>query len=376
MARSSLFPVPGFRFHPTDVELVVYYLKKKVLGKKIIGNVVAEVNIYDYSPWDLRDKSALKNGDLEWFFFCPKSKKYNSGSRSNRATEIGFWKATGKDRNVTYRGRTVATIKTLVFHIGHAGKGERTDWVMHEYRLEDEELANAGVVQDTYVLLKLFEKAGSGPKNGAQYGAPFNEEEWEDDDIASCSNALAAVGPLEAATTTNPLGYKQKGPATVNMYEPGSSTVTCSANGAGNVAHYKQKSTAPIGMMAAPQITHNVCLSEPQSSIVALCANERHEEVPVGDDDIMSLEDIAFLLGVSEDFTGNNTNEVVEVQNVEKNDTMAPNADDGFYNELVNLINLDEFNGGASASGSKPALYMFDKPLDDLDFNLGTFYVD
>nr|GEV99990.1 NAC domain-containing protein 82-like [Tanacetum cinerariifolium] len=66
--------------------------------------------------------------------------------------------------------------------------------------LEDEQLSNAGVVQDTYVLVKLFEKAGSGPKNGVQYGASFNEEEWEDDDIANCSNALVTVGPLEGTT--------------------------------------------------------------------------------------------------------------------------------------------------------------------------------
>nr|GEW54878.1 NAC domain-containing protein [Tanacetum cinerariifolium] len=286
-----------------------------------------------------KDKSALKNGDLEWFFFCPKSKKYNSGSRYNRATEIGFWKATGKDRMVTYKGRTVATIKTLVFHIGNSGKGERTDWVMHEYRLEDEQLSNAG------------------PKNGAQYGAPFNEEEWENDDIANCSNALATVGPLEA-TTTNALGYKQKGPATVNMYEPGSSTVTCSANGTGNIVHYKQKGTAAMEMMTL----------EPESSIVTLSANERREEFSTEHGNT-----IAFCLGVSEGFTGNNENEVVQVENVEENGTMAPNAEDGIYNDLVNLINLD---GGASASGSTPAVYMFDKPLDDLDFNLETFYVD
>ncbi|GJX05558.1 hypothetical protein Tco_0191474 [Tanacetum coccineum] len=68
--------------------------------------------------------------------------------------------------------------------------------------------------------------------------------------------------------------------------------------------------------------------------------------------------------------------EVVQVDNVEENGTMEPNAEDGIYNELVNLINLDEFNGGASAIGSMPAVYMFDEPLDDPGFNLGTFYVD
>ena len=55
---------------------------------------------------------------------------------------------------------------------------------------------------------------------------------------------------------------------------------------------------------------------------------------------------------------------------------MVPNADDGINNELVILINLDEFNVGASASGSSPAVYMFDEPLDGLGFNLGTFYVE
>ncbi|KAJ0615619.1 putative transcription factor NAM family [Helianthus annuus] len=51
MARLTL--APGFRFKPTDEILVVYYLKRKILGKKIASNAVAEVNIYDFCPWDL-----------------------------------------------------------------------------------------------------------------------------------------------------------------------------------------------------------------------------------------------------------------------------------------------------------------------------------
>ncbi|CAH1448754.1 unnamed protein product [Lactuca virosa] len=59
---------PGFRFKPTDVELVMYYLKKKLLGKKLHPEVIAEINIYDFFPWDLPAKSIL-SGDLEWYFF-------------------------------------------------------------------------------------------------------------------------------------------------------------------------------------------------------------------------------------------------------------------------------------------------------------------
>ncbi|XP_071698344.1 uncharacterized protein [Rutidosis leptorrhynchoides] len=178
--RSSF--CPGFRFHPTDTELAMYYLKRKLLGKNLVPEVIADVKIYDFHPRDLPDKSNLRNGDLEWFFFCPKSKKYANGSRTNRATETGYWKATGKDREVKYKDKTVAWIKTLVFHLGRPPKGERSDWVMHEYRMEDKDLADAGIVQDAYVICKLFEKSGVGPKNGAQYGAPFEEEDWDDDD--------------------------------------------------------------------------------------------------------------------------------------------------------------------------------------------------
>ncbi|CAN4126576.1 unnamed protein product [Withania somnifera] len=70
--------------------------------------------------------------------------------------------------------------KTLVFHSGRAPDGKRTNWVMHEYRLADEELERAGVAQDAFVLCRIFQKSGLGPPNGDRY-APFIEEEWDDD---------------------------------------------------------------------------------------------------------------------------------------------------------------------------------------------------
>lgn len=96
------------------------------------------------------DKSCLRNGDLKWYFFCPREKKYASGSRMKRTTEFGFWKTTGNDRSVHYEGEVVGKIKTLIFHRGQASKGERTNWVMHEYRLEEKGLADRGVVQVTF----------------------------------------------------------------------------------------------------------------------------------------------------------------------------------------------------------------------------------
>lgn len=183
MGRDSIFELPGFRFHPTDEELVRFYLKRKVCGKSfpLFFNAISDVDIYKFEPWDLPGKSRLKSRDLEWYFFSALDKKYNNGSKTNRATERGYWKTTGKDREICNNSRTVGMKKTLVYHQGRAPRGARSNWVMHEYRIVDEQLNKAGVLQDAFVLCRIFRKSGSGPKNGEQYGAPFIEEEWEDD---------------------------------------------------------------------------------------------------------------------------------------------------------------------------------------------------
>jgi len=48
---SSMFP--GFRFSPTDEELISYYLKKKLEGSDKCVEVISEVEIWKHEPWDL-----------------------------------------------------------------------------------------------------------------------------------------------------------------------------------------------------------------------------------------------------------------------------------------------------------------------------------
>lgn len=44
---------PGFRFHPTDEELVGYYLERKIEGLEIELEVIPEIDLYKYDPWEL-----------------------------------------------------------------------------------------------------------------------------------------------------------------------------------------------------------------------------------------------------------------------------------------------------------------------------------
>ncbi|KAK7302040.1 hypothetical protein RJT34_12919 [Clitoria ternatea] len=162
---------PGFRFHPTDEELVSYYLKRKINGRKIDLEIIPEVDLYKCEPWDLPGKSLLPGKDLEWYFFSPRDRKYPNGSRTNRATKAGYWKATGKDRKVNSQSRAIGMKKTLVYYRGRAPHGSRTGWVMHEYRLDERECDNASIgLQDAYALCRVFKKTAIiVPKVGEQY---------------------------------------------------------------------------------------------------------------------------------------------------------------------------------------------------------------
>ncbi|KAG6475176.1 NAC domain-containing protein 79-like [Zingiber officinale] len=145
---------PGFRFHPTDEELITYYLTRKVTELGFSTRAMADVDLNKCEPWDLPGKASM--GEKEWYFFSMKDRKYPTGLRTNRATESGYWKTTGKDKEIFHCGVLVGLKKTLVFYKGRAPKGEKTCWVMHEYRLH----TNCPTKEE-WVVCRVFKKSST-----------------------------------------------------------------------------------------------------------------------------------------------------------------------------------------------------------------------
>lgn len=50
---------PGFRFHPTDEELVLQYLRRKVFSCPLPASIIPEIDLGKYNPWDLPGKALL-----------------------------------------------------------------------------------------------------------------------------------------------------------------------------------------------------------------------------------------------------------------------------------------------------------------------------
>ncbi|PAN48347.1 hypothetical protein PAHAL_9G376800 [Panicum hallii] len=185
---------PGFRFHPTDDELVGYYLKRKVDNLKIELEVIPVIDLYKSEPWELPEKSFLPKRDLEWFFFCPRDRKYPNGSRTNRATATGYWKATGKDRRIACDGGVYGLRKTLVFYRGRAPGGERTDWVMHEYRLCQDLAHGACNFIGAYALCRVIKRHEA----GLLQGEPAAK-------VKGASNAAGGRGQMSKVSSSSSL---------------------------------------------------------------------------------------------------------------------------------------------------------------------------
>ncbi|KAI9186387.1 hypothetical protein LWI28_016747 [Acer negundo] len=184
---------PGFRFHPRDDELVCDYLINKITHSDTF--LFIEVDLNKCEPWDIPAKGeseVMATGlaiNRYNYGVILRDRKYATGLRTNRATASGYWKATGKDRAVHRKGKLVGMRKTLVFYQGRAPKGTKTDWVMHEFRLEASPFVPSALKEEDWVLCRVLYKnrqvvCGHGGQMGSCY-----------DDTAG-SNSSCLLPPL------------------------------------------------------------------------------------------------------------------------------------------------------------------------------------
>ncbi|CAN1757445.1 NAC domain-containing protein 37 [Linum perenne] len=242
-SSSSCVP-PGFRFHPTDEELVGYYLRKKVASQKIDLDVIRDIDLYRIEPWDLQERCRIGYEEQhEWYFFSHKDKKYPTGTRTNRATMAGFWKATGRDKAV-YDDKTKLLIgmrKTLVFYQGRAPNGHKTDWIMHEYRLETDH--DAPPQEEGWVVCRAFKKRSTNKRIQA-YSTSYIP--YED----SISSPSLLNDPTDHYYTIPPPRQPPRQPPMPRHHHQSSSSFLMAAGGGGQLPQLESPNS--LALMKRP----------------------------------------------------------------------------------------------------------------------------
>ncbi|KAI3822515.1 hypothetical protein L1987_10105 [Smallanthus sonchifolius] len=148
----------GYRFVPTDEELIKDYLMKKIKNESLPKTKIREVYIYEKHPKELVGNypQAIDDG---WYFFTPRSRKYPNGDRPARHAGRGFWKATGPDKVIKENRIKIGGRKSLVYYEGHAPKWIKTKWMMHEYVIKGKVRKGLNSKEkkfDDYVLCKIY----------------------------------------------------------------------------------------------------------------------------------------------------------------------------------------------------------------------------
>ncbi|KAK1407595.1 hypothetical protein QVD17_39215 [Tagetes erecta] len=173
---NSITPLPpGCQFFPSEQQLISHYLTLK--NDPTSSNLINEIDLYRYDPFDLPETARFVFGRegkrKHWYCFVPVP-RVKRGRGEKRPAGGGFWRRIGSVKDVVgggVQGVVVGTRKTFVFYLGDLGKtAVRTKWIMYEYALLDQKMAEA-----SYVLCRVFAKSHHKCNISNDFVKPFNE---------------------------------------------------------------------------------------------------------------------------------------------------------------------------------------------------------
>ncbi|KAI4302311.1 hypothetical protein MLD38_038072 [Melastoma candidum] len=239
-AAAAVALSPGFRFHPSDEELILYYLKRKALEKRVPADVIVDIDIYKFEPWELAGQSKMDIGANEWYFYCKLDRKYSASERVKRSTAMGYWKLTGRPLAIKAGLNLIGFKRTLVFYYGRGPRSQRTNWIMYEYESHDNEgePAASRKALGHYILCKVLHKISTGRPWEHQHG-PFQQEQQNETTPGEPSQVNLEVFdhnqeggmPITPGQNSNPLPLqKREGKGPMHIVSEGSGSCSNTVN--------------------------------------------------------------------------------------------------------------------------------------------------
>ncbi|KAL4290421.1 hypothetical protein GQ457_14G004920 [Hibiscus cannabinus] len=156
----------GFRFHPTDEELVVHYLNRKALCLPLPASVIPEFDVLWTDPWSLPAGDSKENN---YYFFSTR----NGNKKRERVAGSGYWKPIGKEKPILASGTNVAVgmRKAFIFQESNCSNGTKNRWLLFQYRLVDSVMATQ-ISDGDWFVFRVFQRKRNKRKTATAVNMP------------------------------------------------------------------------------------------------------------------------------------------------------------------------------------------------------------
>ncbi|CAA2974467.1 NAC domain-containing 104 [Olea europaea subsp. europaea] len=175
MGDNNMNLPPGFRFYPTDEELVVHFLHRKAELLPCHPDVIPDLDLYPYDPWDLEGK-AMKEGN-KWYFYSRRTQSRIGGS--------GYWQAVGIDEPIYSSSTANKKVGMKKYYAFYNSEGVKTNWMMQEYGISNSSSSrrssrrrNSRIDYSNWVVCRVYERSGDDDDD--------DEDDDEDGQELSC----------------------------------------------------------------------------------------------------------------------------------------------------------------------------------------------
>nr|QCF59146.1 NAC6 [Liquidambar formosana] len=139
---------PGWKFNPTDEEIVDFYLKGLNSNGFFLNNMIKFIDLKDNHPEKIHENHS-HNGLGIWYFY---TQRVPTGNPSLQAGKEGYWMGLKNPTNILIKGRIVGSKKEFTFYKGDFVHSIETKWRVIEYTLS----RAPGAIER--VLLKIYMK--------------------------------------------------------------------------------------------------------------------------------------------------------------------------------------------------------------------------
>uniref|UniRef100_A0A8I7BCD7 NAC domain-containing protein n=1 Tax=Hordeum vulgare subsp. vulgare TaxID=112509 RepID=A0A8I7BCD7_HORVV len=228
----QFIPPPGFRFKPSDEELIRYYLLPKLQGREYVPNrAIIEHNVYQCHPDQLTGQYMDRGEGKSFYFLSPRVRRYDNGDRPRRDTDDGRgrWKvSTGKtekeEKKLAGDGTTYC-FSVLNYFESPRGGGRKSEWLMRELTVPGYEIklpkdgGPGGKTLDRYVMCKIYikddkgdddEEAGPSSASPLRLHGPVEGDKWATAEIPKLSKKQAGKRPAVDEQQRNAAAAKKR----------------------------------------------------------------------------------------------------------------------------------------------------------------------